>query len=447
MCRAISRPGILHLVVAAAIATGALVHSLPLQASAQVCAYVTHESAGTVSIVNTDSKQVTATVPVGGSPTDVVILPAASRAYVTNIDPDSVTVIDTAAKAVSKTIDIAGCVAPLCGPETIALTTAGLRAYVPSPVDSGAHILSVINTATNTVATSPTVRAMAVPRGGGVGITPGGNLGCVTGYTLDPPGGAQPNAMLYLDVLNTDTNLLTHRNFPRGPAGNIADFLARAQTTVAVTPGGICYVTDGFKGTVLVVPTATNSIREIALVSMPPVPVPTGVAISPDGNFAYVSGGTLGTPPAVNKGQLFVIDTRTNVVTSAIQAGGHFFTDVALSPDGTFALVTDHDTNNVLVINTDPENLTVTGTIPVSSAARSVAIASVPNGCPVVSTCVGDCDNMGRVTVTQLLKMVNIDLGILPLSDCLAGDGNGDGRITISDIVKAVNNTLGSCPA
>lgn len=445
MSRAILRAEVLRPAIVVNFAAAALLHALSLPASAQVCAYVTHDTDGMVSVINTEAKMVTSTVSVGGSPTDVAVLPGGSLAYVTNTDPDSVSVIDTVGKTVIKTIDIPECTGPLCGPEAIGITSSGLRAYVSSPVDSGAHVLSVIDTATNTVTNSVTIRANAVARGGGVGIPPAGHLGCLSGYALDPPGAAQPNVLMYLDVLDTNTNMLTHRNFPLGPAGAMQDFLDRAHTSIAVTSAGVCYVSNAFTGNLLLVPTATNSIRSIALVSMPPVPVTTGVAITPDGHFVYVSGGTKATPPAsLDKGEVFVIDTSTNLVTSFIQLGGHFFTDVALSPDGAFALVTDRDGDRVFVIDTATKTVTF---ISVASGASSVTIASVPNGCPVVSKCVGDCDNTGHVTVTQILKMVNIALGNLPLSACPAGDAEPDGRITVGDIIKAVNNALGSCPA
>jgi hypothetical protein len=60
--------------------------------------------------------------------------------------------------------------------------------------------------------------------------------------------------------------------------------------------------------------------------------------------------------------------------------------------------------------------------------------------------CVGNCDGSGDVTVTDLIKMVNIALETLPVSDCPVGDANGDGSISIDEILKAVNNALNGCP-
>jgi hypothetical protein len=65
--------------------------------------------------------------------------------------------------------------------------------------------------------------------------------------------------------------------------------------------------------------------------------------------------------------------------------------------------------------------------------------------------CVGDCDNSGEVTVTDLITMVNIALcddqpGCAQLSTCPVGDANGSGKIEITEIISGVNNALNGCP-
>ena len=47
--------------------------------------------------------------------------------------------------------------------------------------------------------------------------------------------------------------------------------------------------------------------------------------------------------------------------------------------------------------------------------------------------CVGDCDGSGVVTINELIKLVNIALGSLDISACVAGDSSGDGHITINE--------------
>ncbi|HEX7410270.1 MAG TPA: hypothetical protein VF515_21830 [Candidatus Binatia bacterium] len=61
------------------------------------------------------------------------------------------------------------------------------------------------------------------------------------------------------------------------------------------------------------------------------------------------------------------------------------------------------------------------------------------------STCVGDCDGNGSVTVDEILTMVNIVLGDAPLLNCEAADANHDGQVTVDKIFTAVNNALNGC--
>lgn len=85
---------------------------------------------------------------------------------------------------------------------------------------------------------------------------------------------------------------------------------------------------------------------------------------------------------------------------------------------------------------------------PPCSAAGSVSQVTVVDGILHTGTpsCVGDCDGMGDVTVDELLKMVNIALGLTPVSDCAAGDSSMDGQITVDEILSAVQNALNGCP-
>ncbi|PEQ46184.1 YncE family protein, partial [Bacillus cereus] len=67
---------------------------------------------------------------------------------------------------------------------------------------------------------------------------------------------------------------------------------------------------------------------------------PTGVAITPDGNFAYVT----------NLGDVSVIDTSTNTVIATVPVGSSPFC-VAITPDGNFAYVTNNIDDTVSVID------------------------------------------------------------------------------------------------
>ena len=60
--------------------------------------------------------------------------------------------------------------------------------------------------------------------------------------------------------------------------------------------------------------------------------------------------------------------------------------------------------------------------------------------------CIGDCGRDGAVTVNELLTMVNVALGELPIVSCLVGDSSGDEKITVDEILVAVSLALIGCP-
>ena len=92
----------------------------------------------------------------------------------------------------------------------------------------------------------------------------------------------------------------------------------------------------------------------------------------------------------------------------------------------------------------DTSGLTVAG----RSTSVSFFAVGAPQATVVVqqsTSCAGDCNGDGEVSINELLTMVNIALGNAAASDCLAGDANGDGEITINEILAAVNRALNGC--
>ena len=72
----------------------------PVQALAPTpTAYITDLMASKVSVLDTATNTVTATIPVGSSPIGVAASPDAARVYVTNNGSDSVSVIDEIGRA------------------------------------------------------------------------------------------------------------------------------------------------------------------------------------------------------------------------------------------------------------------------------------------------------------------------------------------------------------
>jgi hypothetical protein len=62
------------------------------------------------------------------------------------------------------------------------------------------------------------------------------------------------------------------------------------------------------------------------------------------------------------------------------------------------------------------------------------------------STCRGDCDGDGAVTVDELILAVAIAFGTRPVEDCPSADANSSGTIDVSELVLAVQQALEGCP-
>ena len=110
-------------------------------------AFTADDGSGTVSVIDTGRRAVTATVPVGGRPADVALSPDGTRAYVADLGVhpakgDTVRVIDTAAGTVVDTITVGSL------PADVAVTPDGRQLYVAA---SDANTVSVVDTATHRV--------------------------------------------------------------------------------------------------------------------------------------------------------------------------------------------------------------------------------------------------------------------------------------------------------
>lgn len=62
------------------------------------------------------------------------------------------------------------------------------------------------------------------------------------------------------------------------------------------------------------------------------------------------------------------------------------------------------------------------------------------------ATCPGDCNGDGVVTVAEVVTVVNIATGELPLSACPAADVSGDGTVGVGEAIAAVQAALAGCP-
>ncbi len=172
-------------------------------------AYVTNFGDTTVSVINTSTDTVVATINVGGaSVKGVAFTPDGTKAYVTRgggTGAGSISVIDTATNAVAATIT-AGINA-----WNLAITPDGTRAYVPN---TGENNVDVISIATNTI--TATIPVGVAPRS--VAISPDGTKAFVTNQTAGTT-----------SVIDTASNMVI------------------GTLTVGAAPVGVAFTPDGSK--------------------------------------------------------------------------------------------------------------------------------------------------------------------------------------------------------
>ena len=268
-------------------------------------AYITSTYDDNVSVINTTSNSVIATIAVGNYPIGASVTPDGSKVYVANTDSDDVSVINTATNTVTATIAVGN------GPAGISVSPDGTKVYV---ANFSSHTMSVINTATNLV--TATIPVGLNPYG--IAVSPDGTKVYTANYSSDN-----------VSVINTATNMV----IATIPAGD-------TPFGVSVHPDGTkVYVSNRNSSDVTVINAATNTV----ITSIAVANGPNGVSVSPDGTKAYVAN--------YFSDEVTVINTVTNSVTATIEVGNGPI-GVSVSPDGTKVYVVNTSDDDVSVINT-----------------------------------------------------------------------------------------------
>ena len=146
-----------------------------------------------------------------------------------------------------------------------------------------------------------------------------------------------------------------------------------------------------------------------------------------------------GTVTASDTRTAMLIDTPTGTASPTLTR-----TESATTPDTT----TPTPTPSATATATATPSPSVTAT-PTVSASPTMVDTSTPTMAVATATpppaCAGDCNSDGEITVDELVRGVNISLGLLPIDLCPALDRNHDGRITIDELVTAVRAALDGC--
>ena len=296
-------------------------------------AYIANGNNSTVSIMNTNSNTLIATVTVGRMPESVCASPDGTKVYVANSESNSVNVINTATNTVTATVEVGNF------PYDISISPDGSKLYVSNSAD---NTVSVINTATNIV--TNTIHIGNYP----------------LGMCLSPDG-----QKLYIANYGNHTVVVI----------NTATDTALASIKVGIFPSGICISPDGTKvyvtnentDSVNIINTLTNKVTGSVIVGNAPV----GICVSLDGTRVYVANSKSNT--------VSIINTATNRVLSSIAVGSNP-RGISLNPVETKLYVTNWGDNTVSVINTATN--TVTATLAVgNSTSFGNFIANVPTAC------------------------------------------------------------------
>jgi YVTN family beta-propeller protein len=302
-----------------------------LAAHATPFAYITNNGSNNVSVIDTASNTVTATVAVGPNPTGVAVHPAGTRVYVANQSSNTVSVIDTASNTVTATVAVG------TFPTGVAVNPAGTRVYVSN---LAGNTVSVLDTASNTVTGTVAVGTNPV----GVAVNPAGTRV----YVANQSGNT-------VSVLDTASNsVIATVTVGANPAG------------LVVNPAGTrVYVTNYSSNTVSVLDTASNTVTGTVTVGSHPV----GVAVDPTGTRVYVanqSGNTVS-----------VLNTASNTVIVAVTVGT-FPVGVAVNTTGSRAYVTNYSSNTVSVLDTASNTVTATVAVGNSPSAFGLFIGGLP---------------------------------------------------------------------
>ena len=275
-------------------------------------AYIANSGSDNVSVINTLTYTVVATIPVANEPRATAISPDGKHAYIVSTNNErgraangSLSVIDAITNTVTATVDLER------NALAVVITPDGKKAYVTNRTS---NTVSVIDLVTNKFISDIQIQSPL-----GVAISPDGKKLYVTADGIT-------EGTLY--VLNTaDNQKIATVSIGLNAAG-----------VVESPDGKMVYVANDYLNTVSAI--STESYTTTA--TIPVGDTPYGIAISPDGGKVYVA----------NSGahSISVINTTTNTSTELAIPGRPF--GISVSPNGTEVYATCLDPDNTVVINT-----------------------------------------------------------------------------------------------
>jgi YVTN family beta-propeller protein len=312
-------------------------------------AYVTNEDSQELTVIDTRTDSVVATIPVGTRPRGVRVAPGGKTVFVAlsgspkcppsmpdeecekltaDKSKDGVAVVDVATRKATRVLPGGS------DPETFDISKDGSTLYVSNEDADSASIVDVA---------SGKVR-LAVPVGRepeGVRLHPDGSTVWITGETDHN-----------LTMLDTKTGKVQgHVNVGKRP-----------RDLAFNSDGSRAYSTAEIDGTVWVIDVPAKKILKV--IKLPKDSKPMGVVVSPDDKRVYVANGRGGT--------VSVIDAATNTVTSTVAVGQRPW-GIGITSDGRKLYTANGPSNDVTVI--DAASMQVIKKIPAGKIPWGVAIS------------------------------------------------------------------------
>ena len=288
--------------------------------------YVSNQLDNTVSVIDGAAHKTVATVRVGVSPAQVAVSPDRKSVYVANTGSNTVSVLNTDDNTVAATIALPSRSKPV----GVALNRDGRYLYT---ADGGSNRVSVIDTRAKRVVASVRVgtQPLSVAAGPDGGTVYAANSGSGDVSVIDARGNR---------VVRTI------------PTGGFASALA-------ITPDGASlYVANELSG-LTVVNTRAGTVEARLR-----APSPFGVATSPDGARAYVTG--------LGPGTVTAVDTRTHQASSTVSVGPYGTDPFTVRATGDALYVANQGANTLSVI--DPRSFKATATIATGNGPYGIGV-------------------------------------------------------------------------
>lgn len=365
--------------------TSPVVAHISLKSQIANVAYIPDYNSNTVSVVNTITNKIIATVPVGASPGYVAISPDGKKAYVANVSGTSLSIINTQTNQ-SKDISI------FDTPTSVIFSKDGTRAYVAG-VSGECTVIDVANDAVLTALTFPS---------GSSGI-----------------------------ALSNDGQSIYATNSATGDVW-VYDTSSNAAIITIPTPGGLyavtspdgskIYVTGSYSNCVYVIDAASNTLSATISLSADA----EGITVSPDGSQLYVTN--------QNAGTVTVINTASNSVLVSFPVGKSP-QGISVTPDGKYVYVANVDSGTLSVISTS--NYTVSATIPCGTSPHAVGNFITPG----INTCTGNPINFKITVNTSPTTITPGEVGGL-ISTCIGAPSTSLQQFDVSG-----NNLSGNITA